>query len=385
MPDLMTMDPNVPLKRMPRKERPEYTKVLIPWLAFASGMMLLFGLLDLLGAKSIIDYLKCGLIAVTASSVAFGINRLAIERGAYQAAIGTPGAAFLSLGSMGVVAAGLFAATVAGLTLGEVERLRLEQFGRVQAAFVQAQQQSAMHAARVIPGVRSIVADLTAKESCERASGCVSGRGGGEDGPVSRALGNERQRAEAILSMLDKGGDLRVAAVEEMNRLQSAYHTMVSDDSLSVVERRARANDLAIHVSQTATALAETDPVAFVAGFADELASGASANQTINDLRRSYAQQLRTVVASVQAERPETPVLPAKAGVADSLSYVGHFLPIALIVLAVEAVLPLALWLYTYFAFLARLERDDPQDPARDADRDHPAPSRNGRRTGRAG
>lgn len=169
----MTED-DLPLQRMPRGEPPRLVDVLILWLVFASGGMLVLGLFDLLGADSLIDYLKCGLMGLTASAVAFVVNKLAIERGARQAAVGMPGAAVLSLGTMGVVATAFCAATFAGFTLSEVERLRLEQFGRSQATYIQEYQQLAMEAAQVIPGVRAIVDDLSAKEGCE-TNGCLTG------------------------------------------------------------------------------------------------------------------------------------------------------------------------------------------------------------------
>lgn len=351
---------DAPLQRIPRKERPELFTIILPLLAFASGVLLLLGLLDLLGASSLIDYLKCGIMALSAGIVALGVNRLAIERGARAAAIGTPGAALLSLLMMGVVAAGLFAATFAGFTLQEVERLRFAEFNTAQVGYIGNEKVSALEAAKVIPGVRAIVDDLKAKESCEALEGCLSGGVG--DGPFSRALGTERQRAEAILGTIQDSVALRISNFGTLDRLQTDFHALLGNDALSGDELRARANDLAMHVSQTAAGLVETDPVAFVTSFADELATPNSPNQALNDLRRSYAGQLRSLIANVAPVRADAPALPAKTGVADTLGYLFHFLPIALLVLAIEAVMPFAIWFFAYFALLARLvEQDDPR------------------------
>ncbi len=121
------------------------------------------------------------------------------------------------------------------------------------------------------------------------------------------ALASERQRAEAIVTALEKGAELRAAIFADMNRLQTSYHDMLSDDALSTGERRARASDLAMHVTQSAAMLAETNPVASVASFAEELGSGGGSSQPVDDLRRGYAQQLRSLVASVEATRPVPP------------------------------------------------------------------------------
>lgn len=349
-----------PLQRMPRKERPELFAIILPLLAFLSGVMLLLALLDLLGASSLIDYLKCGIMALSAGIVALGVNRLAIERGARAAAIGTPGAALLSLLMMGVVAAGLFAATFAGFTLQEVERLRFAEFSTAQVGFIGNEKVSALEAAKVIPGVRAIVDDLKTKEFCEASEGCLSGGVG--DGPFSRALGTERQRAEAILGSIEESVALRISQFGDLDSLQTDFHALLGNDALSNDELRAQANNVAARVSQTAAGLVETDPVAFVISFADELATPTSPNQALNDLRRSYAGQLRSLIANVAPVRADAPDLPAKTGVADTLSYLFHFLPIALLVLAIEAVMPFALWFFAYFAFLARLvEQDDPR------------------------
>lgn len=356
------LNPDAPLQRIPRKERPELFTIILPLLAFASGVMLLLGLLDLLGASGLIDYLKCGIMAVAAGTAALGVNRLAIERGARAAAIGTPGAAIVSLLIMAVVAAGLFAATFAGFTMREVERLRFEEFGAAQAAFVGTQQLSALDAARVIPGVRAIVDDLKTKETCESAEGCLSGGVG--DGPLSRALGRERQRAEAMLHTVEDTVAMRISDFDDLDNLQIAFHALLGDDTLSSEALRTQANNLAMRVSQTAAGLVETDPVAFVNAYADELARPTSGGQAINDLRQSYAGQLRALVASVQPVAANAPVLPAKTGVGDTLGYLLHFLPIALLVLAIEAVMPFALFAFTYFSFCARLlDQERPVEP----------------------
>lgn len=151
---------------------------------------------------------------------------------------------------------------------------------------------------------------------------------------------------------------------------------MLSNEGLSIKERRARANDLAMLVTQSAAMLAETDPVAYVASFAEELGSGGGSNQVINDLRRGYAQQLRSAVASVKAMQPAVPSLPSTTGVADTLGYIGKFLPIFLIVIAADALLPFTIWMTVFMSYRVRLAQDDPRSTT--------APSEPVRRNGHA-
>ncbi len=57
----------------------------------------------------------------------------------------------------------------------------------------------------------------------------------------------------------------------------------------------------------------------------------------------------------VNAAAP-TPVFPTKTRVGETLGYVGAFLPVAMIVMVTELVLPIALWIYAlYRSFLAAL------------------------------
>jgi hypothetical protein len=183
-----TLEVNPPLQRMPKKPLPHYTQFLLPALAAGSGALLGFAMPGLIGAETILDYVKCAVIAVSATGTAYGINRLAIEKGALQAAIGTSGAGLVSVASILSVGTGLFAATYAGFTIERTDRLRLEEYGYAQAAYVDGQVRRAREAARIEPAVHALLADLSDKEACERASSCLSGHGPGGEGPVFRAL-----------------------------------------------------------------------------------------------------------------------------------------------------------------------------------------------------
>ena len=70
-----------PMERLPRRQKPPYSKVVLPVLATVSGVLLGFALPALIGAESFVDYVKCLLFAVGGGFVSYGVNRFAIEWG----------------------------------------------------------------------------------------------------------------------------------------------------------------------------------------------------------------------------------------------------------------------------------------------------------------
>ena len=98
----------------------------------------------------------------------------------------------------------------------------------------------------------------------------------------------------------------------------------------------------------------------------------------MNRLRASHAGQLEAVLASISEDYAPRPPFPAETGVTETFVYFGHFMPIALIVAAVECVFPITLWLCTYFALLARLETEEAQSAVAETkpEESGPAPAR---------
>lgn len=385
MSDRVTMQPDVPLKRLERKPPPHYTKLLVPGMAAGSGALLSLALPGVIGADGLVDYLKCAVIGGTATLAAYGVNRLALEKGAVHAAIGTPGAALVSAGSVLAIGVGMFAATYSGFVVEEVDRLRLEAFGAAQASYVEAQQTSAMEAARVLPAVRGVAAEFAEKEACERAASCVSGRGPGGEGPVFRALANERQRAEAVAGQLDAGATRLAAGFDETSGLQATYQQVLNDETLSAEERRTAARAAVLQMGRIGSAAAQTDPAALVAAYAAELAQPSGAPPEVERLRQARAAALSSIAASAPRTPVAPPVFPAQAGVSDTLAWAGHFLPIALIVGVVELILPITLWHYTFFGLRAAVLREaqEEREEEPEADRVSATAAKIVRRTGR--
>ncbi len=364
------------LKKMRKKKPKPFATAITMGLSISSGLMLGFAVPNLIGAETGLDVAKAILLAGSGALVSLGVNRLAVEKGAVQAAIGTTGATLVSTASMLTVGFGLFAATYSGLVIKDVDALRQQEFGTEYAEFIDLRNQKAIEAGRAAPVIRAIVDDLAAKESCEQQSSCVSGRGNGGVGPVSRALSDERQRAESIAAQVEAGDIVRKTALERSNNLLAQYQNILGDGELSDTERRKNLQANVALAGQTISDLNEAVPTALLSAFVSELRSGvvipgrADTTRKVNSLLAGYADSLNTVLNSVERGSDARPRFPGKAGVSDTFSYLGHFLPIAAIVAVVELIFPLTLWLYTYFTLVGRVYRDDPPefDEGPDAD-----------------
>ena len=356
------------LQKMRKKKAKPFATVITTGLSLSSGLMLAFAVPNLIGGEGGTDLAKALLLAGSGALVSLGVNRLAVEKGAMQAAIGTSGAMLVSTVSMLAVGAGLFAATYAGLVIKDVDTLRQQKFGTEYAEFIDLRNQKAIEAGRAAPVIRAIVDDLAAKEACERQTSCISGRGNGGIGPVYHVLAEERQRTESIASQVESGDIVRRTALERLNTLLAEYQNILGDGELTESERRKKLQANVALAGQVVSDLNEAVPTALLSAFVSELRNGvtisgrANTTRKVNALLAGHADSLNAVLNSVERGSVARPSFPGKAGVSDTFTYIGHFLPIAAIVAVVELIFPLTLWLYTYFTLVGRVYRDDPPD-----------------------
>lgn len=360
--------------RLPPKEKPRFEVWSLVTFAIGTGLLALFALLNLIPGTGPVTMAKALVIAASATLVAYGINKLAIEKGTELAATGFVTAGVVSVVTILAVGSGLFASTFAGLTLNAVDTLRLELYGSELSRFVGERSHAAMEAGRAAPVVRAIVADLEQHTACEIAESCLSDRGSGGRGPVTRALEPLVRRAGAIEGRLQAGETARQAALANLNRLLSDYQASVARDDLPADERRQRLLGLDAAIDQVVGALDEAMPVDLLRAYGTELAAGIDiaerpvAVQRINALLARHAQSLQSVLASIERSKAVRPRFPARAGVSDTFAYIGHFLPIAAITAVVELIFPLALWVYTFLGIVWRKHLGNPPPPDGDED-----------------
>ncbi len=229
---------NTPLKPVPKKIGLPYDERLLIVGPIISGLLAALAIPDLIGAEDVFDYAKALLIALSATAIAYGINRLAIERGALHTAIGTPLAGVVSVGSILIVGFGLYAATFGGLVKDATDILRYEQFAQETSIHVDNSVKAAQTSAQVFPVLGAVVTDLAAKETCELESGCIGPNNIGGTGPTYRAVSAKRQQAEAISTAVLELEKTRNAAAARLAGLLSELHSVIGNDNLSSGERR---------------------------------------------------------------------------------------------------------------------------------------------------
>lgn len=317
--------------------------------AFIAGL----AMLALLPEDGVITYLKAGFIGAMAGVVSYAVNRFAIDRGAPQAATGFVLAGVLSVGTILFVGAGLFASTYAGLTIGPVNELRLQEYGQSLGRYVSERNASAIQATRTIPVVKGIAAEWRAKVECEVSAACLSGRGGGI-GRVTRAAEVVAERADAIAAQLQEGDQKRQSLNVRLNDLQGGFQKTLGDTSVSPNERRPKLSAIVADIDQALSNLDEALPTSVLSAYARELQNGISiagrpaATTSANSILLNQGRSLEAVLGSLEAQNTARPEFPALAGVSSTFAYIGHFLPIAAIVAVIELILPLTLWVYAF-------------------------------------
>lgn len=341
--------------QLPRRQIPPFTVWAIPVCVVFSATLLFLALPNIISGHDLWSNAKALVLSLSAGVVAYAVNRLAIEHGAPQAAKGYLGAAIVSIVSVLAVGAGLFTATYAGLVLKDVATLQMQRHGAELATFVGKRTQSAAEAGRAAPALRSIVDDLSAKRDCEQQSSCVSGRASGGQGPVWRALDALAGRAQTVGDQLIAGEAARASALAALDAAMADYQRILADDGEDIWARRGELQLVDTRIRQQAAQLSEAMPLALIAAYAEEVKAGVAvadrpeATAALAAITKKQAQVLETVIGSIKVTAAEPPAFPPRAGVGDTLGYIGHFIPVAAIAAVVEVVFPGALWLFTYW------------------------------------
>jgi hypothetical protein len=349
--------------RHEKSPAPDAQKMFILLFAIVSGLMLGISIWNLSSdTTGPSTNLKVGLITCSAGMVAYLVNRFSIERGAPLAALGFSLAGFFSIAAILIVGAGMYLATFSGLVIKDIASLSVQGHGSALVEYVGERNRASLESRRAGPAIRLVAADLSGQARCEISSACISGRGGGV-GPVATLLEGLAGRAETIALQFEQGEADRQQALKTINDLTAEYQELLARTDLDIWERRNRLQIVHGKIEQQADTLGEAVPVTLLVAYADELNSGtvvpgnADASRKLNQILRDHSAALEKLMGGLGGDTVSIPVFPAKPGVADTLSYMGQFASIALIVFVAELVLPLTLWVLTYLKLYWKLER----------------------------
>ena len=348
------------LFRWPKRPKRPYPDVLVPGLAIASSGLLALALPDLIGGDGPADWLKCGLLAVTAGGVSYGTSRLALDYGTQQAAAGAPGAAVLSVGSMLLIGTAFFTATYSGLVLDGTEQRQLERYSGARATHVNDALRSLASGPELSGALGAIVTDMDANALCEATSACVTG-GLATEGPTSRFFVTEAGRAQAVLDQVEATENQRAAGEVALSALQEDLSRIATSGDLSASDRRAALQGASAGIDRELASMESASANTIVQGYALELAetSRRAPHPNAGRIFAGYATSLQAAAAEpvFGGAAAARPTFPEPAGVTDTLQEIGAFLPIALLIAALELIFPLALWIYTTLALRTQIVR----------------------------
>ena len=135
------------------------------------------------------------------------------------------------------------------------------------------------------------------------------------------------------------------------------YQTTLNDTDIPLAKRRQTLIKIDTEFGQAIGTLNEAIPVSLIDAYAEELntpvniANRPEATGAINALLKKHGQALKSVISTIENKSIERPVIPAKAGLSDTLDYIGNFAALAGVIWIAECIFPLALFIYT-LAFL---------------------------------
>ena len=143
----------------------------------------------------------------------------------------------------------------------------------------------------------------------------------------------------------------------------SRYQGVLSDAAKSLSDRRRALAQIDAELGQAITRLNEAVPVSLIAAYAQELNSSVTvanrpvATKTINALLRKHGQALDSVLSTIEIKANDRPIFPAKAGLVDTMQYLGNFAALAGVIWVAEGIFPLALFIYTLLFLIRQREQ----------------------------
>lgn len=354
--------------RLKHRKRCDIERLAVPSFAIATGAMVGLSAPALIEPASFGDWLKVGLLSTTAALVSYVINKLAIDDGSELSARGYWSAGIASVGSIVFVGGGLFASTYAGLTIDRVESLSLQQHGQALSHYVAKTRTAAGGAAQLGPALKAALTDINAHVACEESESCLSGRGSGGRGPVTRALEPVAKRAAEMAARLGEGEQLHAKSFLSLNQRLDQYQKTASDGSLSRSQMRQALSRIDSAIKQTAGSIHQATPTALLNAYSAELSNGITisgrpiASERINTLLARHGASLKAALAGSPPAQPVAPAFPHQAGVSETFTYIAHFLPIAALTAVIELIMPLTLWVYALLSHFWRNYKTDPTD-----------------------
>lgn len=338
-------------ERPPSRPLTEWVPTL---LVIVQTLTLGLGLPNIITGSGGFHNLKIATLTLGAGLVSFGVLHLAVSIGAPYAAKRFRLAAIASVAGIALVGMGFATATFSGNILPDVASLRMQDHGTELAREISQVNQVATEASRSGATLGMIASDLHGWVACEQALSCLSKAAVAGRGPITIVLEGLAEQAEAIQQQYEQGEAARENALEEINNHFADYQRIIGQTETSIWERRNTLKQTDNLLHQATAKLSNAIPMHLIAQYAQELSDGiklsgrADVAQRINAILSEHGKNLEAILESSGGTAVMRPVFPARPGVGDALTHAMDFLPLFLLIIAIDGVLPISVFIMAY-------------------------------------
>jgi len=302
---------------------------------------------------------------------AYSINHICTTKEAYQAATGVSGAAPASLLTMGAMGLTISIASLTGMIINPVDQMRMQEFGRNNAVYVEDRIVAARKADQVVVAVESAFEQIKASSACERINSCTSRRGKGGEGLTYFTLKSVESQIGTVLQKLKDGSEDRDNALRQIEDTQQDLSAALNSANPSRKTRRRNVQEQLSDQNKALAALDRAQPLSLVAGLAEELQRGVELpgkpvqSQRINQRTAKAASGIVKALEQVGGTEARRVQMPPETGVMETLGWIGHYLFLATMLILIDTVFPILLW---FFSFSALRQRVEPETDRSDDD-----------------
>ena len=354
---------STPLKRAVKSQKKtsaNLTKMRL--LNTCSGLFFGIGAYGLIDPQSILQWLEVAVVGFAGGFAAYSINHICTTKGAYQAATGVSGAAPASLVTMGAMGLTISIASLTGMTINPVDQMRMQGFGSENTIYVEERVTAARHSDHVVVAVESALEQIKASSACESEKSCVSRKGKGGEGLAYFTLKAAETRIGSVLQKLKDGNENSDAVLQKIEGSKLDVQTALNSANPSRKVRRAKVQKHLVEQNKSLAALDRAQPLSLVSGLAEELQRGVDLpgdpvlSQRINERLSKAANGIVKALEQVGVTKAKRPKMPLETGVMETLGWIGHFLPLAAMLVLIDTVFPILLWFFTFSALRQRVE-----------------------------
>ncbi len=325
-----------------------------PLLVGTQTLTLALGLPNIITGSGGFHNLKIASLTLGAGIVSFGVMHLAVSFGAPYAAKRFRLAAIASIVGIMFVGAGFALATFSGNILPDVAALRMQDHGTKLAQEISQVNQVATEASRSGATLGVIASDLHGWAACEQSQSCLSKAAATGRGSITVVLEGLAEQAEAIQQQYEQGEAAREHALEEINDHFADYQRIVGQTEISIWERRNTLKQTDNLLHQATAKLSNAVPLHLIERYAEELSNGiklsgrADVAQRINAILSEHGKNLEAILESSGGTAVMRPIFPARPGVGEAVTHAMDFLPLFLLIIAIDGVLPISVWIMAY-------------------------------------